>query len=72
MGKAFVQVILFFLNEFVWNLVLKFDLNCFSQIFGEHNEDEDVAPDREDPEAAGDAAGVAALEKESNKDVSHF
>lgn len=45
-------------------------LFVFSQIFGEHNEDEDVAPDREDPEAAGDAAGATALEKESNKDVS--
>lgn len=41
----------------------------FSQLFGEHNEDEDVAPDREDPEAAGEAAGTAALEKESKSDV---
>lgn len=41
-----------------------------SQLFGEHNEDEDVAPDREDPEAAGETAGATALEGESKKDVS--
>lgn len=44
-------------------------LYSISQLFGEHNEDEDVAPDREDPEAAGENAGATALESESKKDV---
>lgn len=39
-----------------------------SQLFGEHNEDEDVSPDTEDPEAAA-SAGDSALQKESNKEV---
>lgn len=39
-----------------------------SQLFGEHNEDEDVSPDTEDPEAAA-SAGDAALKKDSNKEV---
>lgn len=39
-----------------------------SQLFGEHNEDEDVSPDTEDPEAAA-SAGDAALQKDANKDV---
>lgn len=39
-----------------------------SQLFGEHNEDEDVSPDTEDPEAVA-SAGDAALQKESNKEV---
>lgn len=42
-----------------------------SQLFGEHNEDEDVSPDTEDPEAAA-SAGDAALQKESNKEVIFF
>lgn len=36
-----------------------------SQLFGEHNEDEDVSPDTADPEAAA-SAGDSALEQESN------
>lgn len=40
-----------------------------SQLFGEHNEDEDVSPDTEDPEAVA-AAGDSALQKEANKEVS--
>ncbi|XP_031628834.1 SUMO-activating enzyme subunit 2 [Contarinia nasturtii] len=42
--------------------------HLYNQLFGEHNEDEDVAPDREDPEAAGENAGATALEKESKSD----
>lgn len=37
-------------------------------MFGEHNEDEDVSPDTEDPEAVA-AAGDTALLKESNQQV---
>lgn len=40
-----------------------------SQLFGEHNEDEDVSPDTEDPEAVA-AAGDSALQKEANEEVS--
>lgn len=39
-----------------------------SQLFGEHNEDEDVSPDTADPEAAA-SAGDAALNQESNNEV---
>lgn len=42
-----------------------------SQLFGEHNEDEDVSPDTEDPEAVA-AAGDSALQKEANKEVIHL
>lgn len=35
-----------------------------SQLFGEADSDQDVSPDTEDPEAAGDA-GAQALEKDS-------
>lgn len=41
-----------------------------SQLFGEHNEDEDVSPDTEDPEAVA-AAGDSALQKEANQEVSN-
>lgn len=40
-----------------------------SQLFGEHNEDEDVSPDTADPEAAA-SAGNTALQQESNTEVS--
>lgn len=43
-------------------------MNFHSQLFGEHNEDEDVSPDTEDPEAVA-SAGDAALQKDSNKEV---
>lgn len=38
----------------------------FSQLFGEADADEDVSPDTEDPEAAGDA-GENALKGDSKK-----
>lgn len=40
--------------------------HLFNQLFGEHNEDEDVSPDMADPEAAEDA-GEKALQTESNE-----
>lgn len=52
--------------------MLRVDFNAFfhlfrhcSQLFGEHNEDEDVSPDTADPEAAA-SAGDAALGQASN------
>lgn len=42
--------------------------SVFSQLFGEHNEDEDVSPDTADPEAAA-SAGDAALSSEANQEV---
>lgn len=50
------------------SLILQFFVSFSSQLFGEHNEDEDVSPDTEDPEAAA-AAGDAALQKDANKEV---
>ena len=37
------------------------------QLFGEDDPDQDVSPDTEDPEAAGDQAGQAAAGKEADK-----
>ena len=42
----------------------------FNQLFGEADPDEDVSPDTEDPEAAGDEAGEAAAGKEGKEDGS--
>ena len=41
--------------------------NIFVQLFGEDDPDQDVSPDTEDPEAAGDQAGAAATEKEGTE-----
>ena len=43
-------------------------LFCCSQLFGEEDPDQDVSPDTEDPEAAGDA-GEAALAAEAKADT---
>jgi len=40
--------------------------HLFNQLFGEEDTDQDVSPDTEDPEAAGDQSGEAATSKESN------
>ncbi|XP_034946842.1 SUMO-activating enzyme subunit 2 [Chelonus insularis] len=40
--------------------------HLFNQLFGEEDPDQDVSPDTADPEAAGDKAGQAALDSESN------
>uniref|UniRef100_A0A182F540 SUMO-activating enzyme subunit n=1 Tax=Anopheles albimanus TaxID=7167 RepID=A0A182F540_ANOAL len=40
---------------------------CYDQLFGESNADEDVSPDTADPEA-GEKAGEEALAKEANKE----
>ena len=44
--------------------------HLFNQLFGEADPDEDVSPDTEDPEAAGDEAGEAAAGKEGKEDGS--
>jgi ubiquitin-like 1-activating enzyme E1 B len=36
------------------------------QLFGEDDPDQNVSPDTEDPEAAGDQAGEAAAQREVN------
>jgi len=41
--------------------------HLFNQLFGEDDPDQDVSPDTEDPEAAGDKAGEAAANKEANQ-----
>jgi ubiquitin-like 1-activating enzyme E1 B len=41
--------------------------HLFNQLFGESDPDEDVSPDTEDPEAAGDAAGENAADDKSAK-----
>jgi len=41
--------------------------HLFNQLFGEDDPDQDVSPDTEDPEAAGDQAGEAAVNKEANQ-----
>ncbi|XP_023326854.1 SUMO-activating enzyme subunit 2 [Eurytemora carolleeae] len=41
--------------------------HLFNQLFGEDDPDQDVSPDTEDPEAAGDQAGAAATEKEGTE-----
>jgi len=40
--------------------------HLFNQLFGEADPDEDVSPDREDPEAAGKAGDSSAMESENN------
>jgi len=40
--------------------------HLFNQLFGEEDPDQDVSPDTEDPEAAGDGAGEAAAGNEAN------
>ncbi|ELT98683.1 hypothetical protein CAPTEDRAFT_219156 [Capitella teleta] len=42
--------------------------HLFNQLFGEDDPDQEVSPDTEDPEAAGDA-GQSALSAEAEKDV---
>jgi len=41
--------------------------HLFNQLFGESDPDEDVSPDTEDPEAAGDAAGESATKEDAAK-----
>jgi ubiquitin-like 1-activating enzyme E1 B len=41
--------------------------HLFNQLFGEDDPDQDVSPDTEDPEQAGDQAGAAATEKEGTE-----
>ena len=41
------------------------------QLFGEDDPDQNVSPDTEDPEAAGDQAGEAAAQREGNE-VRHW
>jgi len=41
--------------------------HLFNQLFGEADPDEDVSPDTEDPEAAGDAAGETATKEDAAK-----
>merc|ERR1719483_766597 len=41
--------------------------HLFNQLFGEEDPDEDVSPDTEDPEAAGDAAGESATKEDAAK-----
>ncbi|XP_069112251.1 SUMO-activating enzyme subunit 2-like [Argopecten irradians] len=42
--------------------------HLFNQLFGEEDPDQDVSPDTEDPELAGDA-GESALQQKSNSDA---
>merc|ERR1719436_2371616 len=42
--------------------------HLFNQLFGESDPDEDVSPDTEDPEAAGDTVGEAAANQEGKED----
>lgn len=64
-GQAFVQVSFF--AHSVLEKIFQFQLSThFSQLFGEHNEDEDVSPDAADPEAVA-SAGDAALTGESTE-----
>ncbi|XP_060066201.1 SUMO-activating enzyme subunit 2-like [Ylistrum balloti] len=42
--------------------------HLFNQLFGEEDPDQDVSPDTEDPELAGDA-GESALQEKSNSDA---
>lgn len=41
--------------------------HLFNQLFGEYDPDDDVSPDTEDPEAAGDAAGENAADESAAK-----
>jgi len=41
--------------------------HLFNQLFGESDPDEDVSPDTEDPEAAGDTVGESAADEKSAK-----
>jgi len=41
--------------------------HLFNQLFGEYDPDDDVSPDTEDPEAAGDAAGEKAADESAAK-----
>jgi len=41
--------------------------HLFNQLFGEEDSDQDVSPDTEDPEAAGDETGEAAASKEGTE-----
>jgi len=41
--------------------------HLFNQLFGEYDPDDDVSPDTEDPEAAGDAAGEKAADESAVK-----
>lgn len=62
MGQAPVQVSKLYYNKF---LLHSPTTSRYSQLFGEHNADEDVSPDTADPEAAS-GAGSAALNGEAN------
>jgi len=42
--------------------------HLFNQLFGEDDPDQNVSPDTEDPEAAGDQAGEVAAQREANGD----
>ena len=41
--------------------------HLFNQLFGEEDPDQDMSPDTEDPEAAGDQAGEAVAAREANE-----
>jgi len=43
--------------------------HLFNQLFGEEDPDQDVSPDTEDPEAAGDEAGEAAAARGANNAI---
>lgn len=62
LGQTSLQVSL---GDFLEEGLLKF---CFSQLFGEEDPDQDVSPDTEDPEAAGNA-GKEALENKGEDGV---
>ena len=49
-------------------MVYSNDFLGFSQLFGEDDPDQDVSPDTEDPEAAGDA-GETALTSDAKDDT---
>lgn len=69
LGEAFIQVSHAQMTSLSAALVKSFYqfTFIFSQLFGEHNEDEDVSPDTADPEAAA-SAGAEALEQNANEE----
>lgn len=68
LGQTFVQVRTHKSHMYIQVQFLIGFFHTHSQLFGEHNEDEEVSPDTADPEAAA-SAGDAALNTEANTEV---